>query len=183
MSYPANHFVALWFRINDWRQFSHLTRHNGVRRGRGGAQQLPQTPESMLHFWELMLIWRHKGKPASREPTQGLTDVTSHCTAVLLWVNNNHVVCSNRNWWQPEAMRETNSCCDISKACSRRTKIGKYAHLPIIPTQALLFISEVHCSVILRMIPHFVLDDWDIEIAYRNLRDSMIERDESQIKG
>lgn len=45
-----------------------------------------------------------------------------------------------------------------------------------------LFISKVHCSVILRMISHFTLSDWDIDMAYRNLRDKMIERDENQIK-
>lgn len=32
------------------------------------------------------------------------------------------------------------------------------------------------------MISHFTLSDWDIEMAYSNLRDKMTERDENQIK-
>lgn len=49
----------------------------------------------------------------------------------------------------------------------------------IVPTQAPLFKSEVHCSVILHIISQFALSDWNTEMVNRNVRDKIIA---SQIK-
>ncbi len=69
-----------------------------------------------------------------------------------------------------------------TKKKEERKKPPYTDNIHIITAQPHLLISEVHCSVVFGIIFLFTLSDWDKEMEYRNLRDKMIERDESQIK-
>lgn len=84
-------------------------------------------------------------------------------------------------WWEKEAEGEK-KCVREARHKARRQQGRRQEKTPIhtdpthiVPTQAPLFKSEVHCSVILHIISQFALSDWYIEMVNRNVRQDYCE--------